>query len=112
LDLAEEAGCCAAGGIEFISFPFADRGVPASEGDVLGLVRRLAAFLTGGKGVAVHCRQGVGRSALVAASVLALLGERPGVALERVARARGCPAPDTVEQREWVLRFAQRHLKG
>jgi protein-tyrosine phosphatase len=75
-------------------------------------VRRLGSFLCGGKAVAIHCRQGVGRSALVAACVLASLGERPDGALERVARARGCPVPDTAEQREWVLRFAERHLKA
>jgi protein-tyrosine phosphatase len=110
LDLAGELGCCAAAGVEFVSYPFADRGVPASAADALGLVRRLADLLAGGKGVATHCRQGVGRSALVAACVLASLGERPEAALERVARARGRPVPDTAEQREWVLRFAQRHL--
>ena len=111
LDLADEAGCCAACGIELVSFPFADRGVPPSASDALGLVRRLAALLAGDKGVAVHCRQGVGRSALVAACVLASLGERPEAALERIARARGRPVPDTVEQREWVLRFAEKYLK-
>jgi len=111
LHLTDEAGCCAAGGIEFLSFPFADRGVPASTSGALGLVRRLGALLTGGKAVAIHCRQGVGRSALMAACVLAALGEGPDAALLRVARARGCPVPDTAEQRTWVLRFAERHLK-
>jgi protein-tyrosine phosphatase len=111
LDLAEEAGNCAACGIEFVSFPFADRNVP-SVFAALGLVRRLAALLAGEKAVAIHCRQGVGRSALVAACILASLGEGPDAAFERIARARGCPVPDTAEQRDWVLRFADRHLKG
>src|SRR5262249_30239083 len=52
-----------------------------------------------------------GRSSLVAACVLASCGERPEAALERIARARGRPVPDTAEQREWVLRFAEKHLK-
>jgi protein-tyrosine phosphatase len=110
LGLAHEAECCAAGEIDFISFPIDDRGVPRSGSDVFGLVRRLAAAVLGGKDVAIHCRQGVGRSALVAACVLAALGERPEMALERIARARGCPVPDTAEQRAWVVQFAQRHL--
>ncbi|HTU18440.1 MAG TPA: ATP-grasp domain-containing protein [Gemmataceae bacterium] len=112
LDLVDEAACCAAGGIEFISFPFADRGVPTSAPDALVIVRRLAALVAGGKAVAVHCRQGVGRSAVIAACVLASLGERAEAALDRVARARGRPVPDTPEQREWVQRFSDRHLKG
>ncbi|HVT68398.1 MAG TPA: ATP-grasp domain-containing protein, partial [Trebonia sp.] len=33
-------------------------------------------------------------------------------AFERIATARGRPVPDTTEQREWVMRFADRHLKG
>src|SRR4051812_29591248 len=97
LDLADEAGCCAACGIEFLSFPITDRGVPASASGALGLVRRLAALLAGGKAVAIHCRQGVGRSALLAACVLASLGERPDSAFERIAGARGRPVPDTAE---------------
>jgi protein-tyrosine phosphatase len=111
LDLGEEAACCAAGGIEFLSFPFADRGVPASAPDTLALVRRLAALVGEGKAVAIHCRQGVGRSAVLAACVLVSLGETPDRAFNRVAVARGCPVPDTAEQREWVLRFAQTYLK-
>ena len=112
LDLGQEASCCAAAGIAFVSFPFADRGVPASASDALALVRQLGTLLAGGQAVAIHCRQGVGRSALVAACVLASLGDRPDAAFERVARARGCPVPDTAKQRAWVLRFAERHLRG
>jgi protein-tyrosine phosphatase len=109
LDLTEEAACCAASGIEFVSFPFADRSVPASTADTLALVRRLTTLLADGKAVAIHCRQGVGRSALMAACVLTSLGDTAEESLARVARARGCPVPDTAEQRDWVLRIADRH---
>jgi protein-tyrosine phosphatase len=118
LDLVDEAACCAAVGIEFVTFPFADRGIPASAPDALNFVRRLATLVAGGKAVAVHCRQGVGRSAVIAACVLVSLGESPKAAFDRVAKARGCPVPDTPEQREWVLRwewvlrFADRHREG
>src|SRR5262249_42214453 len=110
--LVDEAACCAAAGITFLSFPFADRGVPGSEADALAFVRRLAALLAAGKAVAVHCRQGGGRSAVIAACVLASLGDTTEAAFERVTRARGRPVPDTAEQREWVLRFTEKHLKG
>jgi hypothetical protein len=110
LDLVDEAACCAACGIEWLSFPITDRGVPASEVDALRLVRQLGVLLAAGKAVAVHCGQGVGRSAVIAASVLASLGEGPDAAFERIARARGRSVPDTAEQRAWVVRFADRHL--
>ena len=44
----------------------------------------------------------MGRSALVAASVLALTGLDPEVAFDRIATARGCPVPDTPEQKAWL----------
>jgi protein-tyrosine phosphatase len=109
LGLVDEARYCAAVGIEFVSFPFTDRGVPASVPDTLALVRRLAGLVAEGRAVAIHCRQGVGRSALIAACVLVALGEKPEVALERVAKARGRPVPDTPEQRDWVVSFAEQH---
>lgn len=111
LDLMDEPRCCAVSGIEFISFPFLDRGIPASIHDVLALVRRLATLMAAGKGLAIHCRQGVGRSALVAACVLVTLGDRPETAFDRIAKARGRSVPDTPEQRDWVICFAERHLK-
>jgi hypothetical protein len=98
--------------VEFVSFPVVDRGVPTMVSEALGLVQRLVAHLSCRRAVAIHCRQGVGRSALVAACVLASFGETPDAAFERIARARGCSVPDTPEQREWVQRFADRHLKG
>jgi len=105
LDLAEEAACCAGAGIQFVSFPIPDRGMPFSPGETLAVVQRLATLLAEGRSVAIHCRQGVGRSALLAACVLAALGDTPDAAFERIAQARGWPVPDTAEQREWVNTF-------
>jgi protein-tyrosine phosphatase len=110
LDLTAEAEWCRKNEIEFISFPIADRGVPSSPAAVLELLRRLENAMTAGKIVAIHCRQGIGRSALLAASLLVLAGVSPDQAFQRVQAARGCPVPDTAEQREWVARFARDHL--
>jgi protein-tyrosine phosphatase len=105
-DLAREAELCAAQGIEFVHFPIADRGVPASFAATAALVRRLEHKLNEGKRVAFHCRAGVGRSALLAACVLVLAGLDSEAAWHRVSKARGCAVPDTLEQRVWVGRFA------
>ncbi len=106
LDLAQEEAVCTAGKIAFIAFPIEDRRVPPSRKATLELVRRLEQDLALGKKIAIHCRQGVGRSALLAACVLAASGVDPASAWERIAAARGCSVPDTNEQREWVMRFA------
>lgn len=106
LDLAREKELSEKMGIDFISFSIADRGVPSSEKAALELVRRLERSLTLGEKVAIHCRQGVGRAALLAACVLAASGVDSALAFERIALARGCAVPDTSAQRTWVIRFA------
>jgi len=50
---------------------------------------------------------GVGRAALVAASVLVILGMPVATAWAQIEQARGCPVPDTPEQRAWVEQFAR-----
>jgi protein-tyrosine phosphatase len=107
LDLAREKELCRKAGIEFIAFPITDRGVPSSAKAALELARRLEERLALGEKVAIHCRQGVGRAALLAACVLAASGIDPASAFTRIAVARGCAVPDTGEQREWVVRFAR-----
>ena len=52
----------------------------------------------------VHCRQGLGRSALLAACVLVVGGVDVPTAIDRLTKARGCAVPETAEQREWIER--------
>lgn len=110
LDLDREGDFCRKAGIEWVAFPITDRSVPSSALAALELIRRLEQLLAQGQTIALHCRQGVGRSALLAACVLAASGVDPTAALERVATARGCAVPDTSEQREWVMRFTREAL--
>jgi protein-tyrosine phosphatase len=56
--------------------------------------------------VVVHCQAGVGRSSLIAGTVLVHEGPSPTEAWERIEAARGRPVPDTAEQRAWLVRFA------
>jgi protein-tyrosine phosphatase len=102
LDLSQEATWCQAHGIRFISFPIPDRSVPASRQAALALVHQLERALAEGERLAVHCRQGIGRSALLAACVLVAAGEEPEMAFQRISTARGCAVPETAEQQEWV----------
>jgi protein-tyrosine phosphatase len=103
LGLLEEGALCSSEGIEFLPFPIADRGIPTSRSSIAALVSRLSRDLANGRAVAVHCRAGIGRSALVAASILVHSGARPERALDLISRARGCAVPDTEEQRAWIL---------
>lgn len=65
LEIEKETSFCEAHGLTYITFPIPDRDVPSSERDTLRLIRSLASLLREGRSVVIHCRQGVGRSALV-----------------------------------------------
>jgi protein-tyrosine phosphatase len=105
LDLAQEGSLCAAYGIDFQTFPIVDRSVPASRKATLEFVKKLARLLMKSKSIAIHCRQGIGRSALIAACLLVLSGTSPGEAFQRLSEARGCSVPETSEQRQWLMEF-------
>jgi protein-tyrosine phosphatase len=102
LDLAGEAKAADANGIRFISFPIPDRGVPGSAPAAASLIADIADALEKGRNVAVHCRQGIGRSGLIASAVLASSGLNPERAIEVVSSARGLPVPETSPQRLWL----------
>jgi len=106
LDIAEEQALCEANGISFLSFPIPDRNVPPSGRETLDFAGSVSKLLQSGKSVVIHCRQGVGRSALIAASVMAVGGVHVDEAFEKIEAARGCPVPDTPEQRRWVAQLA------
>jgi protein-tyrosine phosphatase len=110
-DLAEEAVCCHSQGITYLSFPIPDRGVPAFSAQTFTFVEQLGAYLSEGKHIALHCRQGLGRVALIAASVLVLSGLAPDQAFELLTKAKGYPVPETEEQRAWVVAFSH-HCNG
>ena len=108
-DLAQEGSLCEAHGIDFWQFPIVDRSVPASRKATLDFVKKLADLLAEGKSIAIHCRQGIGRSALIAGCLLVLFGIVPEAAFQRISEARGCSVPETSEQRQWLMEFAQGH---
>ena len=102
LELLDEAKAEDANGIRFISFPIPDRGVPASVPASLALMTTVSSALAEGKNVAVHCRQSIGRSGLIAAGILVNSGVHPEQAIKTVSDARGLAIPETTEQRLWV----------
>jgi protein-tyrosine phosphatase len=107
LGLQREADLCRVNGIDFVSFPIADRGVPESRHATLQIANSIADGIANGRSIAIHCRAGIGRSSMVAACAMICLGVEAGHALTRIGQARGLSVPDTDEQRDWVLAFGQ-----
>ena len=100
VDLTDEPRAARDAGLEFVSIPIPDRGVP-DPAAVLPDLQRLAGRVRAGAHVVTHCRAGIGRSSLLAAGILILNGLPPEQVWEQLQRARGLIVPDTSAQRAW-----------
>lgn len=101
LGLAAEGLAAERAGVRFLQLPTSDFGVP-ERGAALAVARELRDALMAGRGVAIHCRAGIGRSSLLAAVVLRLEGVRPAEAWATIGRARGVRVPETQAQRDFL----------
>lgn len=110
LGLENEGAVAESRGLEFLAFPIPDRGVPASVTEALKFLHELAAGLAAGKNVAVHCRQSIGRSGMVAAAVLMTAGAGTRESVEAVSHARGLAVPETAAQLRWLESLASERL--
>jgi len=102
LGLGGEGRALEAQGIKFISFPIEDCGTPASMSKARALIAVLVASMKAGQAIGFHCRAGIGRSPMMAASVLVASGIPFERALKELSAARGWPVPETTEQVKWV----------
>jgi len=114
LDLREEAECCRRQDVIYLSFPILDRSTPPFSESTFTFLEQLHKQVSAGKHVALHCRQGLGRAALMAASVLVLTGFSTDQAFELLSSVRGYLVPETEEQHAWVVAFSrsQRSFPG
>jgi hypothetical protein len=104
-DAAAVAVAAAGAGVEYVSFPIPDRGVPDPEA-MLQLSIRLAAHVRAGRFVVTQCFAAIGRSAVLAGTTLVVLGVGVTEAIELMSAARGLPVPDTALQHRWLAEFA------
>jgi protein-tyrosine phosphatase len=105
LGLALEGPLAEQSGLSFLNYPIPDRQLPSDVSSFRRFAASLADRVRSGERIGVHCRGSIGRSTVMAVSVLVHLGWAPRQALMAVALARGCPVPDTEEQRDWILAY-------
>jgi protein-tyrosine phosphatase len=112
LGLGEEPKRCEELGLELHRFPITDHGLPVSADAFVALIERLHEQSRQGRGIVAHCYAGIGRSTLVAASLLVRAGLTLDDALERISASRGWPVPDTRAQRQWLEQLEPRLRPG
>ncbi|MBD2092681.1 cyclin-dependent kinase inhibitor 3 family protein [Microcoleus sp. FACHB-1515] len=105
-DLFEQAQ---ARGMQIRHFPIPDFSVPRSMDQFTLLVQNILATAAAGKTIVIHCKAGLGRSGLVAASCLVALGSTPAEAFQLVRRSRPGTI-ETAEQEAFVQAFAERNI--
>jgi hypothetical protein len=81
-----------------------DGGVPVSTEQLLALVERILGEARAGRVVVIHCRDGLGRTGLVASACLVALGAPPREALEVIRSVRP-GAVETAAQRQCLDAF-------
>ena len=104
LGLEREGAAAKSAGVKFLSFPIHDRSLPASRERFELFLSELEHELANKNRVGIHCRACIGRSSVVAASLLIRSGMPASEVWRAITDARGFPVPDTQEQREWVER--------
>ena len=105
LGLQDEQHACHAEGLAFTNFAIPDFGRPDPSA-FSALVARVAGDLESGRGVAVHCRAGIGRAGMLACCVLKHFGQSGEEAIARVSQARQHAVPDNLLQRDFIMSYA------
>lgn len=90
-------------GMDFVSFPIPDMGVPTSVGEFASMTKMLLKQVDAGANILVHCHAGIGRSGLMAAGILLHCNLDPKQAFAHVSKMRGVRVPETPEQEYWLI---------
>jgi protein-tyrosine phosphatase len=104
-EACDDARLLAAHRIAFLHLPTADGEAVSPEGLGCG-VAFVTAQLSAGRRVFVHCRYGIGRSALLALCVLVEHGHAPIDALALAKDRRGCVSPSPAQYEAWAAWLA------
>lgn len=112
VSLVDEARYCVDHRIEFLRFPIPDHTAPPLDEKLAEFIKELSARLAAGKNIAIHCRAGLGRSTTIAACLMVSAGINPIGACEMISAARGFTVPETDEQRNLIVGFADRSREG
>lgn len=98
LGLRQEKHLCEKYNIQFINFPIPDRSIPPKGRQTEEFIHQLSENKTK---LVIHCRMGIGRSSIIAASLL-LQNQKAIEIIPHISHIRGLNVPDTAEQLQWL----------
>ena len=110
LDLSNESVVVAESGMGFRSFAIPDKRVPQDLPAFCELASEIVNLIGQERRVIVHCWAGIGRSGLLASTVLVLMEHNPGTVFDQVTRVRGETVPETRDQVDWFVDKVLPHL--
>lgn len=102
LGLNKEQQLCAMHGITYINFPIADRNIPEKNNRLEPFISTLTQQIQKAHSVVIHCRMGIGRSSIIAGSILLEAGLKTTDIFQHITNVRGLKVPDTDEQVRWL----------
>ncbi len=102
--LAGEAAACTALGLSFLTHPIRDMHLP-DHAPFQSFAADIATRIRSGEHVAIHCYASIGRSSMLACTVLGHFGHTPRTAIAHISKMRGTAVPDTPEQAEFIHRI-------
>jgi len=106
--LQSEPETCSALGITFLNHPIRDMHLP--DPVAFGtFAAEIATRLRNGSSIAIHCHASIGRSGMLACTVLGHFGFTSNRAIAHVSKMRGVPVPDTAEQAAFIHRIMTMH---
>ena len=103
--VSHEADLCKKLGIAFVQFPIPDHKTPTNPKLFRQLIENLEQELSNGSYIAVHCLAGIGRTGLLAGSLLIKNGLTSAAATELLSDIRGCKVPQTHAQYNYLIDF-------
>lgn len=98
LGLRQEKPLCEKHSIQFLHFPIPDRSLPPKGQKTETFIQSL----TIPSKIVIHCRMGIGRSSIIAASILLYQNKKATEIISHISHIRGLKVPDTEDQFQWL----------
>lgn len=98
---------CLSSGVELVQYPIIEMSVPEENTQIHAILHKLAQSVENGQRIVIHCRGGIGRTAIIVCALLKLLAieDNPRKAIQYVREVRDKRCVESRKQEDWVCQF-------